>query len=151
MSNTQYDNPILGCYFDSTYGQTCNDLRVIDLALCYGWNDDEARKFDDTSEDDLTEDQLETLTYVVQDAEDYLNSLEARPFVSWQWYDGDFGLYADVDEARELLQMDGFVSSKSQEYPDDDYAGEWLHVNDHGNATLYVRENGEDTEIWSAV
>lgn len=148
MNNTQYNNPSLGCYFDGTYGQTCNDLRVIDLALCYGWDNEDARRFDDTSEDDLTEDQLETLMYVVQDAEDYLNSLETRPYVSWQWYEGDFGLYASVESSQEDCE---FVSSKSQEYPDDHYTGEWLHVSDHGNATLYVRENGEDTEIWSVV
>ena len=44
-----------------------------------------------------------------------------------------------------------FKSSRDQDYPPDDYRGEWLHVSDHGNCTLYVRENGEDREIWGVV
>ena len=49
-------------------------------------------------------------------------------------------------------EFDGFVSSKSQDYPPDDYEGEWLHISDHGNCTLYVRDlNGKDKEIASCV
>src|SRR4029077_3724507 len=129
------------CYFDGTYGQTCNDLRVIELAVEYGWNDRgndfscvEAENLLTKGEDDLMEDDLNILPDVAQNAEDYLNSLETRPFVSWQWYEGDFGLYANVESPQEDCE---FVSSKSQEYPTDNYTGEWLHVNDHGNCTLY--------------
>lgn len=47
---------------------------------------------------------------------------------------------------------DGFVSSKTEEYPPNDYEGEWLHISDHGNVTLYVRDlNGKDKEIASRV
>jgi hypothetical protein len=53
----------------------------------------------------------------------------------------------------------GFVSGQSEDAnpddsdrPCDDYQGEWLHVSDHGNCTLYVRgDDGKDTEIWSVV
>jgi len=31
----------------------------------------------------------------------------------------------------------------------DDYTGEVLHVNDHGNCTLYASESGELKEIWA--
>ena len=71
----------------------------------------------------------------------------------------DFGYWPqDVDEIKE--QVD-FVSSKAQEEPDASFRGEWLHVNDHGNVTLYVREDNVtdafardgavDREIWSLV
>jgi hypothetical protein len=60
----------------------------------------------------------------------------------------DFGYWVDVDSVKEQV---GFVSSRRAEYPADDFSGEWLHVNDHGNCTLYVRENGNDREVWSIV
>lgn len=61
----------------------------------------------------------------------------------------DFGFWPnDIEETKEQV---GFVSSQTQEYPGDDFSGEWLHVNDHGNCTLYVREKGVDREIWSVV
>jgi len=68
--------------------------------------------------------------------------------MSWGFDDNSLFLVADVDTARNELE---FVSRKDKEYPDDDYQGEWLHVSDHGNATLYVRTDGKDTEIWSVV
>lgn len=68
----------------------------------------------------------------------------------------DFGYWVNVDHAKEDV---GFVSSEDQEFPDDDFRGAWLHVNDHGNCTLYVRETAgagsddsyQDEEIWSLV
>jgi hypothetical protein len=153
MNNTQYDNPPLGCYFDGASGQTCNDLRVIELAIAYGWQNKDAYFYEHLSKDDLSDNGRDDLTEIVGEAEEYLNSLETRPFVYWQWNEGDFGLYPDLEGAQENCE---FVSSSNRcrngkEYPDDDYTGEWIHVNDHGNCTLYVRENGKDTEIWSVV
>lgn len=151
MKTQAYNNPTIGCYFDGTQGQPCNDRRVIELALDYGWKDKDASDIIECG--DLSDEQQEIIDDVVQDAEEYLNGLETRPFLSWQWNDGDFGLYPNMESAAEDCE---FVSSSGRcrngkEYPDDDYAGEWLHVNDHGNVTLYVRENGEDKEIWSCV
>ena len=83
--------------------------------------------------------------------------------MSWQFEDNSLFLLADVELAKDDC---GFVSVKSLAdarrmgietdpedscYPPADYSGEWLHVTDHGNATLYVRENGKDIEIWSVV
>ena len=53
-----------------------------------------------------------------------------------------------IESAREDVE---FVSSRENEYPSEDFKGEWLHVSDHGNATLYVRENGQDREVWGVV
>ena len=70
----------------------------------------------------------------------------------------DFGFWPDdIEQIKEQVE---FVSAKDNEYPADDFRGEWLHVNERGNCTLYVR--GEiadadgnckvnDTEIWSLV
>lgn len=62
----------------------------------------------------------------------------------------DFGFWlGDVEEIKEQVE---FSSSEDQEYPADDFRGEWLHINERGNCTLYVRgEGGQDKEIWSAV
>jgi len=59
----------------------------------------------------------------------------------------DFGFGVDPESVKEQVE---FVSSKEQEWPADDFVGEWLHVNERGNCTLYVRdESGEDREVWS--
>lgn len=61
----------------------------------------------------------------------------------------DIGFWPpEIHDVKEQVE---FVSSREQEYPDDDFSGEWLHVNDHGNCTLYLRENGQDRELWSVV
>lgn len=101
---------------------------------------------------DIRENASEWLSETADDALDYLNTLETRSFLSWQFEDNSLFLVPDIDGAKESCEESGFVSSKSQEYPSDDYRGEWLHVNDHGNVTLYVRgDNGQDTEVWSCV
>lgn len=76
-------------------------------------------------------------------------------------HEGDgacFGFWPDIETAKECV---GFVSSKTQEEPDRDFRGEWLHINERGNCTLYVREDNAtdafakdgavDREIWSVV
>lgn len=142
---TQYDFPPIGCYFDGANGQDYNDKRAVELANSYG------AKIEWDSEHSYD---------CAREAEDYLNSLETRPFLFWQWNDGDFGLYPNVDGAREDC---GFVSHSDHNhtdecdpddaaYPNADYRGEWLHVSDHGNCTLYIRQDdGTDTEVWSVV
>lgn len=62
----------------------------------------------------------------------------------------DFGFWpVEIDEIKEQV---GYVSSREQEYPDNAFRGEWLHVNERGNCTLYVRdETGADKEIWALV
>lgn len=155
MTTTNYDFPKVGCYIDESAGSAddCN-RRTIELAQAYGF----------TSED-LTDgwEESEFLSEIGDNAIDYLNTLETRSFMYWMFEDNSLFLMADVDGAREDV---GFVSWTSvadakragvetdpddSSYPPDDYQGEWLHVSDHGNATLYVRENGNDTEVWGVV
>ena len=61
----------------------------------------------------------------------------------------DFGFWpCEIEDIKEQVE---FSSTTSQECPPDDFEGEWLHINDHGNCTLYVRNDGDDKEIWSIV
>ena len=70
----------------------------------------------------------------------------------------DFGFWVEIESVKEQVE---FVSSVDQEYPDDSFRGEWLHVNKRGNCTLYVRECGTcsefarngavDREVWAIV
>lgn len=163
----------IGCYFDGAHGQTYNDLRLLRMAMEWGFEDADATQLVEIEEDDLTTDDIELLSYVTDDAEEWLNEQEQRSFMYWGWEDGNFGLWVNVDSAKEDV---GFVSVKSLQdakrleietdpedssNPPHDYEGEWLHVNDHGNCTLYFREqlgakedgscDYKDNEIWSVV
>jgi hypothetical protein len=58
----------------------------------------------------------------------------------------DYGFWTDIESAREQCEYVGDGE------PGEGFRGEWLHVNDHGNAALYVRdEDGNDEEVWSVV
>lgn len=98
---------------------------------------------------DIRENKSETLDELANEAVEFLNDQEHRTAMFWTFEDNSLFLIADVDSAREQVE---FISSSKQDYPPDDYRGEWLHVSDHGNATLYNRgEDGKDVEIWSFV
>ena len=162
-SITNYGKPAIGCYADCHRGFVGCARIAIDLAIGYGMpmdrdNGNLLARFDHDVEREFDHESLDELC---DEAENFLNEQEARPFLSWGWYEGDFGLYPDVDMAREDC---GFVSGQpdghdplDRDYPDADYRGEWLHVSDHGNATLYVRSDAanadgySDAEVWSVV
>lgn len=178
MTAKTYGTPQIGCRLDQSYRNAdSHNAAVIRLAIGLGWQPDrqtlnviareehgalsESRDFPDS----------ELLCECADDAENWLNDQEARPFLYWanSGDTGAFGLWPNVDGAKEDC---GFVSRKTiseetdpddSEYPAPDYRGEWLHVSDHGNATLYVREDRTgifktadgpayiDREIWSVV
>ena len=81
-----------------------------------------------------------------------LQSWFTPPFAYFGAHPGDgsdFGFWPmKIDDIKEQIE---FFSTKDREYPDHDFVGEWLHINERGNCTLYVREVGNDTEIWSVV
>lgn len=132
----------VGCYVDCSAdsADTCNE-RTIAFARDYGFEHAPLPPED-------AEDYSQALSETGDDALEYLNGLETRSFMYWKFEDNSLFLTVDIDGAKEDC---GFVSSRTQEEPDADFEGEWLHVNDHGNATLYVREGGKDREIWSVV
>lgn len=96
-------------------------------------------------------DKEDTADDVINDIHDALQDF-APPYCYFGSHPGDgadIGFWPmDIEDVKDLV---GFVSSRSQEYPDDNFVGEWLHINDHGNCTLYVRSDGEDVELWSIV
>jgi hypothetical protein len=59
----------------------------------------------------------------------------------------DFGFW--LSEFMEQ-DFDGLKVADTSEVPAD-YCGEVLHVNDHGNATLYAAERGQLREVWAVV
>lgn len=63
----------------------------------------------------------------------------------------DYGFWLSEDFEEEITGSGGIKVNDTSEVPDD-FEGDVLHVNDHGNATLYACEKGGKlTEIWSVV
>lgn len=63
-------------------------------------------------------------------------------------HDGaNFGFWPDWDVINQEIDVKVDDLSKIA----DDYTGDAMLVNDHGNATLYSVANGEPTEIWAVV
>lgn len=168
MKNTtttcaKYGKPAIGCYLDQANRSPAeHDVATIEEAMRLGYEPNaetrDAMALIDADKDDLSEgeieeraDALEFISEMADEAIDWLNEQEARPFLFWgnNGEVGAFGLWPNVEGAREDC---GFLSSKTQDEPDADFVGDWLSVNDHGNVTLYVRhEGGKDEEVWSVV
>lgn len=86
----------------------------------------------------------------------------APPYAYFGAHEGDgsdFGYWLNPDFQRDFRDSDGLEVSDTSEVPAD-YTGEVLHVNDHGNATLYeanaerAKLLGSDKhlrEVWSVV
>ena len=84
--------------------------------------------------------------------EDLFNALNemAPPYFYFGSHPGDgsdygFWLSEDLDQIFDGLRVDD-----TSEVPED-YVGEVIHVNDHGNTTLYVADAGKLTEVWAIV
>lgn len=142
----------IGCVLDcSCESADTLNARTFKLAVEYGYkatDDDNAilARFDG---DAMDGDDSQYLSEMGDDAVSYLNDLDLPAYCSFFFEDNSLFFAPCVENAREDV---GFVSSRHQDYPDSDYRGEWLHVSDHGNATLYVRnDDGTDTEIWGVV
>ncbi len=116
---------------------------------------EEARGY--ASDDDDSDAAREVLTDL---ADNYLSAL-APPYCYFgnHWGDAsDFGFWPiDIEEIKKQVE---FVSSNEQGEPDQAFRGEWLHVNERGNCTLYFRgERADidgnckihDTEVWALV
>ena len=113
-------------------------LTPIDSALL-------ARIEDDCQQDDDSQ----CLSEMGDEALDYLNGLDLPAYCSFYFEDNSLFLFPCLDNVKEDV---AFVSSREQDCPEPAFVGEWLHVSDHGNATLYFRdEAGKDNEIWSIV
>lgn len=139
-----------GCYIDESAGSAdMLNERIIEFAHAWGFTGECPESPEDEDDMDACDDYSEALNETADDAVSWLNDQENRPYCCWTVDDNSLFLSVNVDDARDACE---FVSSRTQDEPDDGYQGEWLHVNDHGNATLYVRgEDGQDKEIWGVV
>jgi hypothetical protein len=91
----------------------------------------------------------EECLYDIESLEDELGN-HAPPYFHFGAHPGDgadFGFWLSDDS---LTDFDGARVSDLSEVPDD-YCGDVLLVNDHGNTSLYFADNGKLTEIWAIV
>jgi hypothetical protein len=120
-----------------------DDVRRIDAKLA---TIEEHQQADDYYECDEASFDLEELT-------DLLN-IFAPPYAYFGTHPGDgadFGFWIPEDVAQQVRDSDGQVVSDLSELGDD-YRGEALIVNDHGNCTLgYIDDGGEFVEVWAIV
>lgn len=95
-------------------------------------------------------------SYAPDDAPDIVNDLFdalqelAPPYFYFGAHPGDgsdygFWMYGDMQS-----DFDGLQVSDTSEVPRG-YSGEVLHVNDHGNMTLYRYARGRAYEVWGVV
>jgi hypothetical protein len=148
-----YKTPSLGCYINGTnQNQNEADAHLLNLAQSFGMElDREARNFIAQIANDCLSSEYENISAdLAQEAEDWLNDQEKRSYLFWYWYQGDFGLYVDLESAKEDLQDTIYNDSFPTE--GEFFNNEWLHINDHGNTTLYYRDDkGQDHIIWAIV
>ena len=104
------------------------------------------------SGDEIDENKQDEADGVCNDMADVLSDWFAPAYGYFGAHAGDgadFGFWPqDIEEIKEQVE---FASSVESEFPTGEFSGEWLHINERGNCTLYVRENGRDVEIWSLV
>ena len=98
------------------------------------------------SRDELPEDAGETVNELL----DALNEF-APPYAYFGAHEGDGSDYGYWLSADMPDDFDGLKVSDTADVPRD-YRGEVLHVNDHGNVSLYVAgSRGTLREVWSVV
>lgn len=102
----------------------------------------------------IPEENQETASELVDDFCDVLDQFFAPPFCYFGTHPGDgsdFGFWVS-ENWREEAEDDGCpIISDGSELPEDFASGFWFQVSDHGNATLFNRENGNDSEVWGIV
>jgi len=151
-----YGKPSIGCYLDhGNYNADELSAEIVNEAVALGFTlDAEAVTLLAMTEEEIAQndDYSQLLHELSEEAIDWLNEQETRSFLYWA-NEGEanaFSLWPNVDGAKEDV---GFTSRREvnedtdpedAERPCADYRGDWLHVNDHGNCTLYVRESVDD-------
>jgi hypothetical protein len=138
----KFDASFIGCVIDgSAQSADYINSETIEFASQYGF------EFEPIEVNG--EDYSQILSEEGDNAVSFLNvECDCLAYCNWYFEDNSLFYGPDIDSVKEDAD---FISSTENEYPDDDYEGQWLHINDHGNVTLYVRVNGQDKEIWSIV
>ncbi len=128
----------IGATFEQTESVKREVSRIDDLLA-----DIESRQ----SSDDYYE--SEEAQYDMESLESELQNV-APPYFYFGAHPGDgadFGFWLSEDS---LADFDGLRVDDLAEVPDD-YCGEVLLVNDHGNTSLYIANNGQMSEVWAIV
>lgn len=140
--SVKFGASFIGCVIDgSADSADYINERTIDFAKSYGFKTD-----GDLGRDD-DEDYSQILSEEGDRAVSFLNDQELLPYCSFYFDDNSLFYAPSLESAKEDLPTFNDASELDFDGP-----GEWLHVNDHGNVTLYVRDDkGEDKEIWGIV
>jgi hypothetical protein len=140
---------ILGTVIEGTMRDEDLIPAFVDEILYYDPNDSLALEIEESINNNTYDFNSERAMYDVNDLMDRLNDF-ADPYTYFGSHVGngsDYGFWVDID----IDDFDGIIVGDTSEVPEN-YIGYALHVNDHGNMTLYD-VNGADnmTEIWSVV
>lgn len=110
----------------------------------------QAQLEDDLAACESEEDKMETQSIFLNETLfDALNEF-APPYFYFGSHPGDGADYGFWLSEESLEDFDGLRVSDLSEVPAD-YSGEVLHVNDHGNTSLYTANSGNLTAIWELV
>jgi hypothetical protein len=105
--------------------------------------------------EDLTDEEMESQDWLLNEV--LFNALDshALPYFYFGAHPGDgadYGFWLSEEVNQQVQDNGGLVVSDLEQVPAD-FTGEVLHVNDHGNATLFCRDEGSAVwrEVWSIV
>lgn len=91
---------------------------------------------------------------IVNELIDYLNEF-APPYCYFGSHEGDgsdFGFWPSREAIEDAVADGDLLRVEDAGELPEGYVGEWLLVNDHGNATLFTRiQAPQDVEAWSCV
>lgn len=109
-------------------------------------------KYNDDDDAEKPAEHDETGSDLVADLIDALNVFApAYGYFGASESDGaDFGFWLGEEWERNAREDGALFVDDTSEVPAD-YSGEVVHVNDHGNATLYSANNGKLIEVWAVV
>ena len=102
--------------------------------------------------DTLTEDELDTLDYMINEDIPAIVEAHILPYTYYGSIEGDgacIGVWPDYESARYAMEED-YILPYDLDVPT--YRGLLLEVNERGNVTLWERENKKSLiEVWSIV
>lgn len=105
--------------------------------------------------DDMTAEEQEEAGYLLEEMTECLQNA-APDYVDFGAHEGDgadFGFWPSMDALADAMRgtnPEVLKVDDTSEIPAD-YRGHVLHVNDHGNVTLYMRTARRLFELWSVV
>lgn len=130
-------------------------LRELDSGMKYTRDIYEAYFMKQAIEDELlNENGLQAASEIVSELSDYLNEFNP-PYCYFGTSIGDgtdFGFWVDTNSIEEAIRDGSLLRVDDTSEVPIEYVGHVLHVNDHGNMTLYIKMyRRELIEIWGVV